>query len=235
MTEGKTLTPLTHGIVVIVGAKASNFDDEIKSHPRVTIWDSQNEHWTSKDLPDNTRAVFMTRFLSHAASSKIIGEARKRQITIFNPDGTGMIVKQVKELLNLAPKLMTNGSGKKEPTIMEVAVTDKTKGKLEPLFEFIDYSKSNIENAKILMMKAKELGITTTMASLANGVGVKRRKGHHSAVPKSIRGKLDVSVEILDSAIQAMTDIRDFLISTTDENKKLREKVERFKKVFDEM
>lgn len=223
--EMKALTPLTHGTVLIVGAKASNFDDEIRTHPRVTIWDSQNEHWTSKDLPDNTRAVFMTRFIGHTASSKILSEARKRQITIFNPEGTGIIVRQVKELLNLTPQV------KKEQTIMEVAVAAEGKGKLTPLIEFIDFSKSNIENARFLYAQAQALNIPTTEQSLSQLVAVQRRKGHHTAVPRSLRGKLDVSVEILDNAIQSLKDIRDFLLSTTRENAKLREKLERFKSI----
>jgi hypothetical protein len=230
MNNGKALQPLTYGTVLIVGAKASNFGDEIKTHPRVTIWDSQNENWTDRSLPDNTRAVFMTRFISHSASSRIITEARKKQITIFTPDGTGIIARQVKELLNMTPK------SEKELTIMETAEEMViVKGKLEPLYEFIDFSKNNIENARALMLKAKELGITTTEASLSQLVGNRRKKGHHTAVPRSLQGKLDVSVEILDSAVQAMKDIRDFLISTTEENRKLKEKVEKFKKLFDEM
>jgi hypothetical protein len=223
--EAKSLQPLSHGTVLIVGAKASNFDDEIRTHPRITIWDSQNESWIGKDMPDNTRAVFMTRFISHSTSSKILGEARKRQITIFNPEGTGIIVRQVKELLNLQPI-------KKEKTIMEVAVTVEGKGKLTPLIEFIDFSKGNMENARFLYAQAQALNIPTTEQSLSQLVAVQRRKGHHTAVPKSLRGKLDVSVEILDGAIQSMKDIRDFLLSTTRENAKLREKLERFKTII---
>jgi hypothetical protein len=222
MVEGKPLTPLSFGSVLIVGAKASNFDDEIKTHPRVTIWDSQNEHWTNKDMPDNTRAVFMTRFIGHTASSKILSEARKRQITIFNPEGTGMIVRQVKELLNMTPQ-------QKE---QETEMPADGKGKLYPLYEFIDWSKSNIENARTLMLKAKELKIETTEMSLSQLVGVRRKKEHHTAVPRSLQGKLDVSVEILDNAIQSLKDIRDFLLSTTRENAKLREKLERFKTII---
>lgn len=100
-TEAKPLHALQDGVVVLVGVKASNFDDEIRTHPRVIMWDSQNEHWLNKNLPTNTRAVFMTRFIGHNAYDNIVKEARKRRITIFNPQGTGIIVKQVKELLNI--------------------------------------------------------------------------------------------------------------------------------------
>ena len=35
MTEYKPLQPLPFGNILIVGGKASNFDDELKTHPRV--------------------------------------------------------------------------------------------------------------------------------------------------------------------------------------------------------
>ena len=57
--EGQPLKPLTHGNILIVGAKASNFSEEIKSHPRVVIWDSQNESWIGKSLPSNVQKQYL--------------------------------------------------------------------------------------------------------------------------------------------------------------------------------
>jgi len=54
-----------------------------------------------------------------------------------------------------------------------------------------------------------------------------------TAVPRSIRAKLDVSVEILDNMIQSLKDMRDFLIATTEENRTLRAKMENFKKLME--
>ena len=222
--EAKALQPLSHGTILLVGVKASNLSDEIRTHPRVTVWDSQNEHWTNKNLPDNTRAVFMTRFIGHVAFDKIVTEARKRQITIFNPDGTGMIAKQVKELLGIV---------KPEPTTEKVKEMT-VKGKLQPLHEFIDFNLTNTENARALMVKAKELNIDTTEASLSILVANRRKKATGAkGIPRSIQPKLDVSVEILDNMIRELKDMRDFLISTTEENRVLRAKMENFKKLMD--
>ena len=107
MTEVQPLQPLNGGLVLIVGAKASNFDEEIKTHPRVIIWDSQHEHWTSKDIPSNVRAVFVTRWIGHNAFSNLLSTARKRHITMFNPEGTGIIAKQVRELLSMTKQVET--------------------------------------------------------------------------------------------------------------------------------
>lgn len=221
---GKPLQPLSHGSVLIVGAKASNFDRDITGNSRVIIWDSQNLHWTGKSLPDNTRAVFLTRFIPHSETESIIKEARKRQITLFNVDGTGIINKQVRELLG-----MTN-----QQLVEKIDEVLQTKGKLKPLIPLIDFSKSNVENAKVLMQNALEHGINTTEASLAQLVVQQRRKQHGTAVPKSIRTKVDVSVEILDTAINNLKDVRDFLISTVEENTQLREKLAKFKKMIAE-
>ena len=222
----KPLTPLAGGIVLIVGAKASNFDEDIKSHPRVVIWDSQQEHWTDKDMPMNTRAVFMTRFLSHAAFGKIRAEAQKRNITIFNPDGTGTIARQVKELLHMVPPVT--------PPVQIEDTTASTKGKLTQLIPHINFSLSNAENARALFKKAKELGITTTEGSLAQLVVIQRRKQSGTGVPKSLQSKLDVSVEMLDNTIKDLTDMRDFLVATVEENRILKTRLDKFKKVFEE-
>jgi hypothetical protein len=234
----KPLQPLTHGSILIVGAKASNFSDEIKNHPRVTVWDSQEQHWTDKNLPANTRAVFVTRFIGHAAFKNIIEEARKRQITIFNPEGTGIIVRQVKELLSLnKEETMTtiNESMHTHPTTpkTEVKVNPKGQhGKLHALIPFINFNQSNTENADILMLKATELHITSTRDSLANFVGNQRKakqfpskskvKSVSSNSNKSSVKSLDASIEIFDDIIKNLKDMRQFLIDTTRENGELR-------------
>lgn len=233
------LHPLGYGNVLIVGVKASNFDSEIRDNPRVIIWDSQQEHWTNKDMPSNTRAVFMTRFISHNTSTKLLKEARKRRITIFNPEGTGLIVKQVKELLDMNPK---EPEPTPEPTpiekIEEIMVKSKPKyivNKLASLKPLVDLSIGNMDNAKVLMAEANRCGIDTTLGSLSQLVSVMRRKS--STKTKKVNpknNKVDVTVEILDGVIKELGDMRDFLIATVDENNSLKAKVDKFKRFFDE-
>ena len=54
----------------------------------------------------------MTRWIGHNSFGTILAEARKRHITMFNPEGTGIIAKQVKELLDM----------NKQPTIVDAPV-----------------------------------------------------------------------------------------------------------------
>jgi hypothetical protein len=237
MTEGKPLTPLSDGIVLLVGTKASNFDEEIKTHPRVVMWESQNQHWTDKDMPSNTRAVFMTRFIGHAAFKNIVAEARKRHITIFNPIGTGIITRQVRELLSLSTT---------KPVIKTetIEMKEKSHGKLKVLLPMVDLNKSNIENARALLIKANELNIKTTEDSLANSISTYRLRvtgkltRPASSKSRPVQSKptenLDTSVQILDNMIKELRDMREFLVATTNENHALKAKLASLKKALGE-
>jgi len=235
------LQPLPDGLVLIVGVKSSNFNDEIRTHPRVVIWDSQQKHWTDKDLPSNTRAVFMTRFIGHQEFSNIVSEARKRKITIFNPEGTGLIARQVKELLNMNTVIETTEAPKVPTVQVENRENPFKRNKLKPLIPYINYSESNKSNAVRLLAKARLMGITTTHDSLANFVGVQRKKinGITPVRPPTMKAaapnaKLDVSVQILDNAIQELKDMREFLIATVKENQILKGKLNKFRSLFED-
>jgi hypothetical protein len=245
LTDVKPLQKLTHGSVLIVGGKASNFDDEIRTHPRIIMWDSQNQHWDGKELPQNVRAVFITRFIGHVAFGKILASARKRQLTIFNPEGTGMIVKQVKELLGISKPTIVET----KPTMTTPAPTStKTGGKtvkghskLNDLMQFHDPHITIVENARAMFEKAKAQGIETTVGSLAQKISVMRRKERGETkviprkadVPRRAHKYVDVSVEILDNMVKELQDMRDYLVAVTEENKSLKLRIEKFKKVLD--
>lgn len=235
--ELKPLQPLEYGNVLIVGAKASNFEDDLKSHPRVTIWSSQEEHWTSKDLPQNVRAVFITKWIGHTTFGKIHSEARRRHITIFNPEGTGIIARQVRELLNMNTTPTTPVD---TPPVVVNTVRSKPgfQKKLHVLVRYIDFNKRNVDNAHALMNHARELGITTTIGSLSVFVANERQKLSHQVQTNKVKvktkAKLDVSVEILDNVVKEINDMRDYLIAVTKENQMLRDKLDKLKKWFDE-
>lgn len=243
-----SLQPLNGGVIVLVGVKASNLDEEIRTHPRVVMWDSQQQHWTDKELPANTRAVFCTRFIGHDSFHKIMSQVRKRHITMFRPEGTGMIVKQVKELLGLnkpEPVMVeiTKGNFAEETKEPETIMPEKKYGKLVPLYQFIDFSKNNAENARSLLAKAQEMNISTTHASLVNLVKTKREKRNLPSFPRGKRTELnrvtksvkevDVSVTLLDGVIKELTDVRDYLVKTVDENRKLKTRIDKFKQMIE--
>jgi len=256
MTDMKPLKPLPHGNILIVGTKSSNFDDEIRTHPRVIMWDGLNETWKGKSIPENVQAVFFTRFIGHNAWGMIVSEARKKHLTIFNPLGTGVIARQVKQLLAVPPPVpvtpiavhtLTN-----EALTEKIEVYQKQPGKLIPLLKFIDWNMTNKANANYLMIKAEELGIKSTLMSLNNFVAEHRRRQgiptvmrrgrprgsvksvkYHPPVMQTEKG-LDAAVQMLDNAIKELKDMREFLVATTNENKSLRTRLTKLKEMFNE-
>jgi len=217
ITEVKPLTPLTHGVVLLVGVKASNLDVEIRTHPRIIMWESLRENWTNRDIPNNTRAIFMTRFISHAIFDKIVAEARKRHITIFNcMGGTGILKRQVRELLELrkgesipevfstpvhahsAPVVVSSPTPVvTTPTIVTTTTPPKVtmaaqQGKLKPLYDMIDYSgtRTNADMARDMFAKAQELGIDTTLLSLIQLVNYKVRNYKKSLTTPTVRAQM---------------------------------------------
>jgi hypothetical protein len=169
-----------------------------------------------------------------------MSEARKKHITIFNPMGTGIISRQVKELLATSSPVQ---STIEQPTILqETIVESKNKpGKLTPLCALIDFKRTNKENAEVLLMEAKLRGITTTRASILQLLVVQRRKvgaftRKKSIVPTTSKKvqDVDVSVQILDEMIKGLTDMRQFIVSTVEENNFLRVKLAKFKRIIEE-
>lgn len=252
ITESAPLQPITGGVIVLVGIKISNLPPDLRYHPQIVMWESQSQHWTSKDLPLNTRAVFLTRWIGHNEFSNIMKQARARHITIFNPQGTGMIVKQLRELLNM------NGTKKEEGIIVDTPTTKvltrhggTRTPKMYKLRPFVDFNKSNAQMARELLEKAKELEVDTTFGSIAQWLYATRkkeglppltdrktprnggRKQARQTVQSAIGATEDVAVQMFDNIIKEMTDMRELLSKTMAENVKLRAKVTKFRKFFE--
>ncbi len=230
------MKPLTHGNILIVGAKASNMPTDVRENPRVFVWDSQDKWWNGKEVPVNTQAIFFTRWVSHPEYDDVMKQARKKNILVFTKNGTGMITKQVKELLNMNNRTPVDSVSTNHIVTVPVTTMPNKNSKLHPLIEFIDTKQSAYRNADILLAKAKELGISTTRDSLAVFVSRVRRKTEGSStviIPRKSRfhreKTADVTVEIFDNIIKELSDMRQFLISTVEENRALRTRIERFK------
>jgi len=85
------------------------------------------------------------------------------------------------------------------------------------------------------------MNIPTTETSLAHFVCVQRKKinGITPAKAPTLKtaapnAKLDVSVQILDNAIQELKDMREFLIATVKENQILKGKLNKFRSLFED-
>jgi hypothetical protein len=217
---------LGKGDVVAVIYGNTGWVKEYQNHPSVIMLDGKaRDSNLQTRIPQNTRAIIFTEGLENLNHAWVMSYCRSKQIPYFLRKGNQAVYDLLKSVL-------PNGDDVK-PTSEEVKDA-MVRGKLVPLIPFIDFTKSNAENSKILNRKAKEMQISSTEASLAQFVAIQRRKLSGTAIPKSARPKLDLSVELLDDMIKGLGDMRDFLIATCEENRLLRAKVERFKKVMED-
>lgn len=177
------------------------------------------------EVPDNTKVVIVSEGLPDHHYHWIMAYARRKNIPWLLRKSNQAIYDQLKTFFN-------GNNEVKKPTPEEVKDT-QVKGKLTFLTEYIDFNRSNVENARELFKKCQERKIATTMGSLAQFVANKRREGGRTERPKSVRSKLDVSVELLDKMIEDLGAMRDYLIATTEENRILKDKLEKFKKVLE--
>lgn len=218
---------LTKGGTAVVMMGHTGMVKEYANNPSVRFIDSKQTpgDQLANLVPDNTRIVILTDGVEQHHYHWIMAYVRRRNIPFVNR-------KSNQAIYELLKSFFPNGDAPKV-SIQEVKDI-QTKGKLNVLIPFIDFAKSNAENAKLLLRKAHELDIRTTEASLAQLVANVRRKQSGGTVPRSARSKLDVSVEMLDQMVKDLTGMRDYLIEVTEENRMLRMKVEKFKKALDE-
>lgn len=218
---------LTKGGVAVVLYGNTGLVKEYQNHPAIIFINGQEP---VKDLtervPSNTRTIVFTDGLAQMNHVWVTSYCRQKNIP-------WLLRKSNQAVYETLKSFFPNGSETIKPTSQEVK-DEFVRGKLNVLIPHIDFAKSNAENAKILMRKAQELSIKSTEASLAQFVANHRRKQSGTAVPKSARSQLDVSVDLLDEMIKNLGDMRDYLIATTEENRLLKQKLEKFKKAFED-
>lgn len=210
------------GKVLVVGSLNKAFE-QYRKYPQLEFWSGEQKDIVqalkNKDIPANCNAVIISRFISHSELEKVMAEARRRNITMFPNKNDGEINKLLDEITQ---------DVKVDRLHEQEAKQNATRGKLNPLIPFIDFNKTNVENMRILIVKAKELGIATTEMSLSQWVAIQRKKKNGTAFPASIkRNRLDLSVEMLDGMIRDLSGMRDYLIEITEENRIIKAKYEK--------
>lgn len=68
------------GVAVVVGVRGDNVTDAMRRHPQILCWDTTDAKTHNKSLPANTRALMITRFISHAMERRLRDEAKRRGI-----------------------------------------------------------------------------------------------------------------------------------------------------------
>ena len=68
------------GVVLVIGAKASNYPQVLREQARIVWWDSQDIGSTPHDPPSNTRLVLMLRFTQHRISNTVLDWCRRYRV-----------------------------------------------------------------------------------------------------------------------------------------------------------
>lgn len=214
---------LSKGGMAIVGHGATGFVKEYQSHPQVKFLDCKELSILEPEVPHNTKVVVITDGLPNYHLTWLTSYARRKSIPFLVRKSNQSVYETLKSFFPSDVKV----------TVEEIKET-LIKGKLNFLIDKIDFNKSNAENANILLRLCKENNVSSTFASLTQFVSIQRRKQSGTAIVRSARPKLDVSVEILENMIKELTDMKEFLLATVEENRVLKIKLERFKKAMED-
>ncbi len=218
--------------VLIVGVKASNFDDAIKKNPRIFFW--KTEDVKNKPSLPPVDVVIFTRFLSHAVREKVIEMAQKQGIKFFrHVFGTGEIRRFLLNngILDLGTRDQDKDSeGSKELIFQnqgkEMAMSDQEcetksfkRGELQVFVEknFNKDSSSVKEEAKRIYSLALEMGYVPKMSSI-QAIIYKLKRGDKqknnppprqsqaiNKIEKTVQDFLD-SIEVVKMAAEDLLD-----------------------------
>ena len=94
------------GKVIVLGGYDKDWPD-FRSHPQLEFWSGENAYEIGRilkqhnnKLPDNAKAVVISRFVSHAQLKIVMKEARKRQLTVFPNKNSGEVKRILSEIIN---------------------------------------------------------------------------------------------------------------------------------------
>lgn len=172
------------GRVLVVGGQWNKGWDSFKSHPQLLFWTGVRKEIQEAIrnrqgdlLPDNTRGVVLSRFISHSESDQIIREARRKQVLVIPMKNDGEITRVLEEITD-----KTNGNGAKAAPAAPAPASKPTvtrrwargeQGHFVAKYHQPDLP--SIKEAQRLMVLVKQAGVQSTLASMYQAVAKYRR------------------------------------------------------------
>ncbi len=196
------------GTVLVVGGMNKAWQT-FRTNPRVIFWSGEQKEIQRKvrerSIPQNCRAVIISRFLSHTELGYILQDVRARRLTLFANKNDGEVTELLDDMLKhieevegrqeipekvyqppQVPIQVTPSINyvamKPEPTNTLTEVTTVTKkrqtkrGELNKILPIVDWDKTNADNARALLPALHAQGIQTTFGALAQFLRVQRHK-----------------------------------------------------------
>jgi len=205
---------------------------EFARHPRVHWIEAQSgvpvQDIITK-IPPKTKAFVLTDGIPPPIYDQLTKEARRVHATYINRKNH----RAVRQLLyDLFPPHSGNGNGNgKGPK--QVAA----KGAIQDLLKRHppDLSKGSADEAHRLQSIAREEGIPTTHASLAQAISLVKRKMRTGDIPESLSKvtPMMAAASTLDDCIAGLTELRDWVLQVDRENAELKQLVQNFRKLLE--
>lgn len=195
------ITLLENGGTVLVVGGWNKAWQSFRGNPRIIFWTGdQNEIARTvrrQSIPQNCKAVIVSRFISHTELGLILQDVRKRRLTLFPNKSDGEVTDLLSNMLSYVEEVegnqfvvssepVTEEPSPQEPetviqeTTEEIPVTKKKpvkKGELNKLIPFVNWEETNYANARALIKVARtDFDIQTTEDSLAQFIRVQRHK-----------------------------------------------------------
>lgn len=100
------------GKVLVVGGMMNPLWKSFEGHPQVEFWSGDRkdmqQHVRNRQVPNNIRALIISKWISHAEIEPIATEARKKRATIWRNKNDGEVTRLLEELTHKEePKLTT--------------------------------------------------------------------------------------------------------------------------------
>lgn len=263
------------GKLLIVGGETKDLPRPYHEHSQILIWDDNQQNFAQKEIPHNVRIIMWNRWVSHATQKKLNEAAKSLHAVKFpllkpremkdllsevvyidkpQEDIPAEVIEQEIEEVNKTVEPLDLNEAVKDtiPMAKHIHVEQGTLQKFYAKHLNInrDYSikGAKVNEAKRLFEIANREGVKTTLASLANGLGVflkRLEKGRSTPTPRkpvvTTTKESTVIVEddfaqletLIVDAIAAMKLVQEHLPKVRRETEKLRGLKQKFLKLLE--
>jgi hypothetical protein len=176
------------GKVLVVGGTMNPAWKSFENDPRVSFWcgstsEIQRHLKNGNNMPPNTKAVLISRFIGHSQASVVVAEARKKRALIVGSLNDGELTAKLEEILGTtrkpAPVLPASVVSPVLPANVVSTSELRNWQRGEQITFIAKHHKGEgtiTEEARRLLALAATEKISSTHASFAAAVGIYRRK-----------------------------------------------------------
>lgn len=217
------LEPLGHEDFVTVFLGKEQFGPkDFRDHPQVQYLTADNAMHFARvrdQISERSKVYITTEGIPYKLFQEIIELAKDRHLPYVHrkhPNGVAVVLAKYFPEGREAITHALDNAGDPVPE----------KGRIQALLDRadVDLSKSSTEEARRIFAIAQKDGIVTTLNSLAQAIGVRKRKAGSGDIPASARKRnptLEILTELEDMQIRLGL-MKEYIETTTAENTRLR-------------